>query len=149
MHFLDIHRQEQGDAHEMPESCWCCRCVFQLSGNVQLPQGTTHLCDYSWGRPQEQLVAAHPTSSPHPCWAVTGRAVLSRNFPGWLKDQQVLSPWGQGCESSQDQGQGAWASCRHTACLCAASWSPSVAEPFGCFLVPSQGCEASEGTVVH
>lgn len=66
------------------------------------------------------------------------RTVLSCNFPAWLKDQQVLSLWGQGCKSSQDQGQGAQFSCRHAACLCAASCSCSVAEFFGCFLVPGQ-----------
>lgn len=102
-----------------------------------------------WGRPNPKNswwpLHHHPCSS----WAMTGRTVLSCSFPGWLKDQQGLSPWGQGCKSSKEQQQGAQAFCRHAACLCAAPWSCSVAEFFGCFHVPGEDCEASEGTAVH
>lgn len=102
MCFLDIHSRERETPKKCWESCQCCRCVFQLSGNVQLPQGTTHLCDYFLGQTKSSWWPLHH----HPCpsWAMTRRTVLSCNFPGWLKDQQVLSPWGQGCKSSQDQG---------------------------------------------
>lgn len=111
------------------ESQQCCCCVFQLLWDQELPWGTTHLCTSTWGRPNPERSWWPPQHRPCPCWAVLGRAPLFSNFPGGLKDHRVLSPWGQRCKSSQDQGCGARASCRHTACLRAAARSHSVTEP--------------------
>lgn len=85
-------------SREMPKKCWesCCCCVLQLSGNVQLPQGTTHLCDCLLGqtKPQEQLMAI--TSSPLFLLGYDGKNCALLQFSRLAEGPAGAEPMGTG-----------------------------------------------------